>query len=182
VDQYGLLAAANQSILSPSIRRLSMLPRPLTLRPTEPADLACFFRFHCDPVATYLAAFTPREPLDEAAYVAKYAAFLQEPTIHMRTILVGDTLIGSIAKFELAGTAELTYWLDRAYWGHGIAARALHAFLRLEPTRPLRGRVACDNIGSQRVLEKSGFLQIGTASGFAPARQAELVEFIYQLT
>ena len=121
-------------------------------------------------------------PLDEAAYVAKYTAFLREPTIHMQTILVADTIIGSIAKFELDGQAELTYWLDRAYWGQGLATQALHTFLALEPARPLRGRVACDNVGSQRVLEKSGFVLIGTASGFAPARQAELVEFIYQLS
>lgn len=159
-----------------------MLSRPVTLRPTDPADLGCFFRFQLDPVAAYLAAFTPREPLDEAAYVAKYSAFLQEPTINMQTILVAGTIVGSLAKFELEGNAELTYWLDRAYWGQGIATRSLHIFLALEPTRPLRGRVAWDNIGSQRVLEKSGFVQIGTASGFAPARQAELVEFIYQLT
>jgi ribosomal-protein-alanine N-acetyltransferase len=159
-----------------------MPPRPVTLRPTDLADLVCFYQFQLDPVATYLAAFTPRVPLDEATYVAKYSAFLQEPTIHMQTILAAGTIVGSIAKFELKGNAELTYWLDRAYWGEGIATQALLTFLALEPTRPLRGRVACDNVGSQRVLEKSGFVQIGTASGFAPARQAELVEFIYQLS
>jgi ribosomal-protein-alanine N-acetyltransferase len=159
-----------------------MLPRSVTLRPTDPADLGWFYRFQLDPVATYLAAFTPRVPLDEAAYVAKYEAFLREPTIHMQTILVAGTIVGSIAKFEVEGKAELTYWLDRAYWGQGLATQALRTFLALEPTRPLRGRVACDNIGSQRVLEKGGFVQIGTASGFAPARQAELVEFIYQLS
>jgi ribosomal-protein-alanine N-acetyltransferase len=159
-----------------------MLPHPVILRPTDPAELGWFYRFQLDPVATYLAAFTPRVPLDEAAYVAKYTAFLREPTIHMQTILMAGSIVGSIAKFEVEGEAELTYWLDRTYWGQGIATQALHAFLALEPTRPLRGRVACDNIGSQRVLEKNGFVQIGTASGFAPARQAEIVEFIYQLS
>jgi ribosomal-protein-alanine N-acetyltransferase len=159
-----------------------MLPHPVTLRPTEPADLGWFYQFQCDPVATFLAAFTLRVPLDEAAYVAKYTAFLREPTIHMQTILMAGTIVGSIAKFEVEGQAELTYWLDRAYWGQGLATQALHTFLALEPTRPLRGRVACDNVGSQRVLEKSGFVQIGTASGFASARQVELVEFIYQLS
>jgi ribosomal-protein-alanine N-acetyltransferase len=159
-----------------------MLPHPVTLRPTEPADLGWFYQFQCDPVATYLAAFTPRVPLDQAAYVAKYAAFLREPTIHMQTILVAGTIVGSIAKFEVEGQAELTYWLDRAYWGQGLATRALHAFLALEPTRPLQGRVASDNVGSQRVLEKNGFVHSGTASGFAAARGAELVELIYHLS
>ena len=60
-----------------------MLTHSVTLRPTAPADLVWFYQFQRDPVATLLAAFTPRVPLDEAAYVAKYAAFLREPTIHM---------------------------------------------------------------------------------------------------
>jgi ribosomal-protein-alanine N-acetyltransferase len=179
----GQLAPANRFV--PTLPRSClrpMLPQPVTLRLTAPADLVWFYRFQRDPVANFLAAFTPRLPLDEAAYVAKYAAFLRAPTIHMQTILVAGTIVGSIAKFELAGTAELTYWLDRAYWGQGIATQALHTFLALEPTRPLRGRVASDNVGSQRVLEKNGFVRTDTASGFAPARQAEVVELIYHLS
>lgn len=154
----------------------------VALRPTQLPDLAWFFRFQLDPAAAYLAAFTPPQPLDEAAYVAKYAAFLQDPTIHMQTMLVGDTIVGSIAKFEVAGEAELTYWLDRAYWGQGLATSALRQFLRLERTRPLLARVAWDNVGSQHVLANNGFVQINTDTGFAPARQAQLEERIYQLS
>jgi ribosomal-protein-alanine N-acetyltransferase len=158
-----------------------MPPSLVTLRPTKPADLSFFLRFQQDPAAAYLAAFTPHNPLSEAAYVDKYTAFLLDPTINMMTILVAGTIVGSLAKFERAGRAEVTYWLDRAYWGQGITTRALQTFLALEPTRPRSGRVAWDNIGSQKVLEKSGFIHIGTATGFAPARQAEIAEFIYQL-
>ena len=124
----------------------------------------------------------PREPLDEAAYVAKYTRFLQDPTIRMQTILVAETIVGSLAKFEIEGDAELTYWVDRSFWGKGIATTALTNFLTLEPTRPLFGRVAFDNIGSQRVLEKCGFVRIGTAKGFASARQTEIEERIYKLS
>ncbi|TDN40287.1 N-acetyltransferase [Hymenobacter sp. UV11] len=155
---------------------------PVTLRPTHLADLAWFFQFQLDPVAAYLAAFTPPQPLDEAAYVAKYSAFLRDPTIHMQTILLAGTLVGSIAKFEVAGEAGLTYWLDRAYWGQGVATSALRQFLRLEPTRPLVARVAWDNVGSQHVLAQNGFVQIGTDTGFASARQAQIEERIYHLS
>jgi ribosomal-protein-alanine N-acetyltransferase len=153
----------------------------VTLRPTQVADLTCFFEFQLDPEAAYLAAFMPAEPLGQAAYIAKYSAFLLDPTIHMQSIMVAGTLVGSLAKFERAGEAELTYWLDRAYWGQGIATQALRTFLVLEPSRPLIGRVAFDNIGSQKVLEKNGFVPIGRATGFAPARHAQLEELIYQL-
>jgi ribosomal-protein-alanine N-acetyltransferase len=159
-----------------------MLLRPVILRSTHPSDLASFFRFQLDPVAAHMAAFTPSVPLDETAYVAKYTRFLDDPTIHMCTIVVAGTIVGSVAKFEREGQAELTYWLDRPYWGQGIASSALRTFLQLEPTRPLVARVAGDNVGSQQVLGTNGFIQIGTARGFAAARQAEIEELIYQLT
>ena len=158
-----------------------MLPSPVTLRPTEQADLALLFQFQLDQEAAYLAAFMPKEPLDKAAYVEKYTRFLHDPTINMQTISVAGAVVGSLAKFELAGDAELTYWLDRACWGKGIATSALRTFLTFELTRPLLGRVAFDNFGSQKVLEKAGFVKIGTDKGFASARQAEIEEFIYQL-
>jgi RimJ/RimL family protein N-acetyltransferase len=42
--------------------------------------------------------------------------------------------------------------------------------------------VAFDNQGSQKVLEKCGFVKIGTDKGFANARQAEIEEYIYKLS
>jgi RimJ/RimL family protein N-acetyltransferase len=154
----------------------------VSLRPTNQADLAILFLFQLDPQAAYLAAFMPKDFTNKVAYLKKFTRFLRDPTIHMQTILVAGAIASSIAKFELAGKAELTYWLDRGYWGKGIATAALTQFLTLEPTRPLIGRVAFDNIGSQRVLEKAGFVKIRKDTGFASARQAEIAEFIYQLT
>ena len=88
---------------------------------------------------------------------------------------------GSISKFEMEGDAEITYWIDRNFWGKAIATTALKNFLTIEKTRPIFGRVAFDNIGSQKVLEKCGFVKIGTDKGFANARQTEIGEFIYRL-
>jgi ribosomal-protein-alanine N-acetyltransferase len=152
------------------------------LRQTERSDLDFFFRFQLNPEARFLAAFTPKDAASQAAYVEKFSGFLADPTITMQTILVDEAIVGSIAKFELEGNAEITYWLDRAYWGRGIATAALRAFLLLEKTRPITGRVAFDNVGSQKVLEAGGFVKIGTDKGFANARQAEITEFIYKLT
>ena len=123
----------------------------------------------------------PQGHTDQAAYLAKYRRFLLDPTIHMQSILVDGVVAGSIAKFEVKGDAEITYWLDRSCWGRGVATAALRSFLRLEPARPLFGRVAFDNFGSQKVLTSCGFRKVGTDTGFASARQAEIEEFIYQL-
>jgi len=70
--------------------------------------------------------------------------------------------------------AEITYWTDRKFWGHGIATTALKDFLKIERIRPIYRRVAFDNYGSQKVLEKCGFVKIGKEKGFANARQTEL--------
>ncbi|QKG52531.1 GNAT family N-acetyltransferase [Hymenobacter sp. BRD67] len=151
------------------------------LRQTNIADLEFFFLFQLDEEANYLAAFTPKDHTNKEAYVQKFARFLLDPTINMQTILVDEAIAGSMAKFEQEGAAEMTYWLDRRFWGQGIATAALNLFLLTEAARPVFGRVAFDNVGSQRVLEKCGFVRIGTDKGFANARQAEIAEFIYKL-
>lgn len=157
------------------------LPASISLRPTKPADLERLFLFQLDEEACHLAAFMPQDHTNQAAYLEKYTGFLQNPTINMQTILVDGTIAGSISKFEIEGDAEITYWLDRAYWGQGIGSAALATFLTLETTRPLFARVAFDNRGSQKVLEKGGFIRTGTDKGFANARQTQIEEFIYQL-
>ncbi|GAA4498793.1 GNAT family N-acetyltransferase [Hymenobacter ginsengisoli] len=158
-----------------------MLINQVKLRPTEKPDLDFFFRFQLDAEANYLAAFTPQDQATRDAYVEKFTRFLRDPAINMQTILVDELIVGSIAKFEVEEKAEITYWIDRHFWGRGVAAAALKKFLLIEAARPIIGRVAFDNLGSQRVLEKGGFVKIGTDYGFANARQAEIAEFIYKL-
>jgi RimJ/RimL family protein N-acetyltransferase len=81
----------------------------------------------------------------------------------------------------MEGDAEITYWIDKKFWGQGVATKALKDLLMIEKTRPVFGRVAFDNLGSQKVLENCGFIRIGTDKGFANARQTEIEEFIYRL-
>lgn len=151
------------------------------LRKTILSDLEHFFTFQLDEEANYMAAFGAKDPNDKEGYIQKYAKFLDDPTIHMCTILVNDVIAGSIAQFVMHGDAEVTYWIDKAYWGQGIATAALRKLLREVSIRPVFGRAAFDNIGSQRVLEKCGFVKVGKDKGFANARQAEVEEVIYEL-
>jgi RimJ/RimL family protein N-acetyltransferase len=153
----------------------------IKLRPTEIPDLDHLFEFQLDEEGGYLAAFMPKDHADKSAYLAKYTKLLNDPTVNNQTIVMGDTIVGSIAKFVMEGDAEITYWIDRKFWGQGIATKALKKFLTIETARPLFGRVAFDNFGSQKVLEKCGFIKTGIDKGFANARQAEIEEFIYQL-
>lgn len=154
----------------------------ITLTETEKDDLNAFFLFQLDKKASYLAAFTSKDPTDKTAYIEKYTKLLADPTVTMRTIKVNDEIAGSVAKFVMENDAEITYWIDRRCWGQGIATTALNDFLKIEQIRPIYGRVAFDNYGSQKVLEKCGFVKIGEGKGFANARQAEIEEFIYKLS
>lgn len=153
----------------------------IKLRPTEIADLDFLFQFQLDKEGGYLAAFMPKDPTDKTAYLNKYTKLLDDPTVNNQTIILANTIIGSIATFLLEGDREITYWIDKNFWGQGIATKALRQFLFGETTRPIFGRVAFDNFGSQKVLEKSGFVKIGSDRGFANARQEEIEEFIYKL-
>ncbi len=58
-------------------------------------------------------------------------------------------------------SAELGFWLGRAYWGEGIVTAAVrlllpHALRELHLYR-LYARVFADNVASMRVLERCGF-------------------------
>ncbi len=159
-----------------------MIDDIITLTKTEKDDLNALFQFQIDKEANYLAAFTAKDPNDKTAYIEKYSKFLTDPTKNTQTIKVNDTIVGSIAKFVIEKDAEITYWIDRNFWGRGIATTALTYFLKIEQTRPIYARTAFDNLGSQKVLEKCGFVKIGKHKGFANARQTEIEEYIYELT
>ncbi|MEO6671602.1 MAG: GNAT family N-acetyltransferase [Ferruginibacter sp.] len=154
----------------------------ITLTSTEKEDLEILFLFQLDNEGNYLAAFTSKDPSDKAAYIEKYSRFLTEPTINMRTIRVENKIVGSISKFVMGTDNEITYWIDKEYWGRGIATEVLKLFLKIENNRPIFGRVAFDNFGSQRVLEKADFIKVGADNGFANARQTEIEELIYKLS
>ena len=124
------------------------------LRETVEADLPILFAHQADPDASAMAAFPSR---DWDAFVAHQEKIQADPEVVTRTIVSGDEVVGAIGSFTIDGAREVGYWIDRAYWGEGIATSALEALLALEPVRPLSAHVAVHNIGSRRVLEKCGF-------------------------
>jgi len=154
----------------------------IKLSPTEVADLGTLFEIQLDKEGGYLAAFMPKNATDKAAYLAKHKKLLSNTTVNYQTIMIDNDIVGSVTKFEIEGNAEVTYWLDKKFWGQGIMTKALKDFLDIEMKRPIIGRVAFDNLGSQKVLEKCGFVKIGSDKGFASARQMEIEEFIFKLT
>jgi len=153
----------------------------IELRPSVDADIHNFFEYQLDSEANFIAAFTAKDPSDKTAYLEKYTRLLCNPTVNMQTIVLEGNVVGTVTKFEINEEAEIAFWIDKPFWGRGIATKALQKFLHIETKRPLYGHAAFDNFGSQKVLEQSGFVKIGTEKGFANARGAEIEEFVYKL-
>ena len=153
----------------------------IALRLIEDGDLDALFEQSRDPEGVWMAAFTPGNPEDRNAFDAHMARVRNAPDITMRAVVCDGHLAGSIASFPAEGHAEVTYWIDRAAWGQGIATRALVLLLELVTARPVYARAASDNAASLRVLQKCGFQPIGTEKSFAAARNEEIEETILRL-
>jgi RimJ/RimL family protein N-acetyltransferase len=153
----------------------------IRLREVTDADLPVFFAQQLDPVANQMVAFTGEDPTDRDTFEAHWARIRADESVSIRTIVCDGGVAGHVVSFERDGQPEVSYWIGKEHWGKGIATRALAAFLREQPRRPLQARVAKDNAASIRVLEKCGFTVIGEDRSFANARGEEIDELILEL-
>lgn len=134
-----------------------MIDDQVILRDVAEDDLAVFFAQQADPEANRMAAFPAR---DREAFMAHWGKVLADGSVVKQTILAGGRVAGNVVCFEQAGRRLVGYWLGRAFWGRGIATRALARFLTLVEARPLHALVAAHNTGSIRVLERCGFARV----------------------
>ncbi|MEV0460103.1 GNAT family N-acetyltransferase [Catellatospora methionotrophica] len=153
----------------------------VALRSIVDSDLDALFELMRDPEAVRVAAFTAADPDDRTAFDAHMAKIRTAPQVTNRAITADGLLVGSIASFVVDGDTEVTYWIDRSFWGQGIATRALALLLEKIEVRPVFARTASDNLGSIKVLQKSGFTVTGTYRGFANARNEEIEETLLRL-
>lgn len=147
----------------------------------QESDLPILFAHQKDSISVRMAAFTPEDPTDWRWFCDHWTRILADETIIKRSILFEHQVVGHVSSFDMFDEREVTYWIDRAHWGKGIATQGLMQFLPLEATRPLYARAAKDNLGSRRVLEKCGFVVTDESSGFAHGRGMEVEEFIFTL-
>ena len=124
------------------------------LRPVAESDLPLFYQHQLDPEAAHMAAFTSR---DHDAFMAHWAKIMDDESCILSTVVVEGEVVGNVVSWEQDGVREVGYWIDKEFWGRGIATRALTQYLELVAVRPLHADVAAHNLGSLRVLEKCGF-------------------------
>jgi RimJ/RimL family protein N-acetyltransferase len=95
-----------------------------------------------DPEANRMAVTLPRTG---EAFDSHWAKALADPGNTTRAVLVGEAMVGYISCFPMDGQDHVGYWIDRAYWGMGIASRSLHLLLREVVKRPLVASAATSN-------------------------------------
>ena len=86
-----------------------------------------------------------------------------------KAICLGKKVIGSITLDKGKGAhsckAELGYVIARQYWGNGLAIQAIKLAIETDfkdlDIERIEAYVDPANIGSQRVLEKNGFMKEG---------------------
>ncbi len=153
----------------------------VSLRELADRDLDRVYAWERDPAAVALAAFTRPDPADREAFDRHYARIRSDPTCTVLAVEHDGELVATIGSFTMDGEREVTYWVDPAHWGQGIASAALVAFLAVERERPLVARVAAHNPGSARVLARAGFVEVGSETSFAAGVGADVVEQVYRL-
>jgi RimJ/RimL family protein N-acetyltransferase len=141
------------------------------LRDVVEGDLPTLFEHQRDPEAVAMAAFGPR---DQAAFSAHWARILADDALIAKTVLVDGRVAGNVVSWDADGERLVGYWIGREFWGAGVATAALSAFVELVRERPLRAHVATANVGSVRVLEKAGFVQVGRVT-------TDVEELVYEL-
>ena len=126
----------------------------MTLREVRDSDLPIFFEHQADPEANRMANFPARE---REVFMAHWAKILDGSGTE-RTIEVDGEVAGNMVSWVHDGERDVGYWIGREYWGRGVATAALGIFVTVLEERPLFAHVAEHNIGSIRVLEKTGFI------------------------
>lgn len=155
----------------------------IRIRQVEPRDLPVIFEFQSDPVSNAMAGTKPRS---RETFFSVWEQHLVDPEINARVIEIdgasGPEIVGNIACFQADGHDCVGYWIVRAFWGRGIASRALELFLAEEPRRPLHATADRNNAPSHRILTKCGFRCTGYHMGEETDRflAREVAEFILE--
>ena len=126
------------------------------LRDVEPSDLDTFFEHQADPEAVAMAVF----PAHARERLLRLRRQHPNDSLMTRTIVDDGAVAGNISCWEQDRRRLVGYWVGREFWGRGLATAALGELAAEIPERPLHAWVAASNVGSIRVLEKCGFVEV----------------------
>ncbi|OWP22386.1 GNAT family N-acetyltransferase [Microbacterium sp. AISO3] len=144
-----------------------------SLRTEDAAALAEAYRVNSE----HLAPFEPLRPADfttEAGQRTEIAALVasREAGTALPLVLAhGSRIVGRVTLSGITRGAfqsgNLGYWIDRSYAGRGLMTAAVNEISLLAADELQLHRIQAgtlvDNVASQTVLRKCGFVEFGTA-------------------
>ena len=148
------------------------------LRAVTEADLDVFYEHQADPEAAAMAVFPAR---DREAFDAHWRRVLADASKVTRTIVDDGAVAGNIGAWEQDGRRFVGYWVGREFWGRGLATAALAELVQELDERPLYAWVVASNVGSIRVLEKCGFVEVERHAGHNEHASRVVEEILYEL-
>jgi RimJ/RimL family protein N-acetyltransferase len=148
------------------------------LREVVEGDLDTFYEQQLDPEAVEMALFPSR---DREAFYAHWHRILANDALTNRTIVADGEVAGNIGCWEQDGKRLVGYWLGREFWGRGLATQALSELVEEVTARPLHAWVAASNAGSIRVLEKCGFVEVGSHTEHNERLGRSVDELLFEL-
>ncbi|GMJ01902.1 hypothetical protein like AT2G32030 [Hibiscus trionum] len=137
----------------------------LSLRPLDVSDIDDFMVWATDNKVTRFCTWDTYTNKEDGLNYIKNTVL---PHPWFRAICVDDRPIGAITVSWNSGSdrcrGEVGYVLAAKYWGKGIATRAVKMvaetiFEEWPDLERLEALVDVENLGSQRVLEKPGFVR-----------------------
>lgn len=166
------------------MRKSGIKTKRLILRPLESADAERIAELGGD---WDVASMTARMPYPYTVAAAHQWIGGLDAGEKVYGIELDGKLIG-VTGFTPAPdrrSAEIGYWLGKAYWGQGFATEAARAVV----THCFRNegfqRITCghfvDNPASARVIEKLGFVQTGSGIWWCEARRIDTEAVRYEL-
>jgi len=148
------------------------------LRDVVDDDLDALYEQQRDPEATRMALFPAR---DREAFYAHWQRVLADDVVTKKTIVHDGEVAGNVLCWEQDGRRLVGYWLGREFWGKGLASRALAELVDVVTARPLHAWVAVSNVGSVRVLEKCGFVVVGSRAEVDETLGERIEELLFEL-
>ncbi|KAL3334780.1 hypothetical protein AABB24_031150, partial [Solanum stoloniferum] len=163
----------------------------ITLRPIELSDVDDFMEWATDEKVSQFCTWDTYTSKDQALDYINNNAILHP---WLRVICTKNRAIGAISVTPNSGRldscrAELGYVLAYKYWGKGIVTKAVkiavsNIFEEWPNLERVEAFVDVVNKGSQRVLEKAGFLKEGVLRKFRniKGRSRDMVIFSFLST
>lgn len=161
------------------------------MRTSDAAKLAAAYVRNRD----HLAYWDPARPEEfytetwQAADIARRLVAHEAGTDYLFGLFAGERIVG---RFNLTSivrgpfqSSSLGYWVDSSYTRRGLASAAVDAIIEMAREdlglHRIEASTLRDNVSSQRVLLKAGFVQIGMAPQYLKIAGAWQDHNLYQV-